>query len=74
MSFLKRRPKMGYYLKPCPFCGGKAEMWRVPDTDLYIVGCVDDHLCMGNVNHITRVFTTAGSAARTWNKRREDRV
>jgi hypothetical protein len=69
MSFLKRSPKRGFRLKTCPFCGGKAEIWRVPETDLYVVGCVDDHLCMGNINHITRVFVSAESAAKTWNKR-----
>lgn len=56
-------------LKPCPFCGGRAKVCKVPDSDLYVAGCIDDYMCMGNVNHLAMVFFTPESAAAAWNKR-----
>lgn len=56
-------------LKPCPFCGGQAEIGRLPDSDLYIIGCNDDFMCMGNINHMAMVFCTKETAAAAWNRR-----
>lgn len=60
------------HLKPCPFCGGKAETWRVLDTNMYMVGCVDDQNCIGNIKQVARVFLTDKSAVATWNRRAKD--
>lgn len=57
-------------LKPCPFCGGKAVLMQVPDTDLWTAGCNDDLMCWGNINHVTMVFCTRENAAKAWNRRR----
>ena len=59
-------------LKPCPFCGGKAETWRVLDTNMYMVGCVEDQNCIGNIKQFVRVFPTDESAVTTWNRRAKD--
>lgn len=56
-------------LKPCPFCGGPAEIWQVPDTDMYIIGCTEDHRCMGNINHMSMIFCTKKTATAAWNRR-----
>lgn len=55
-------------LKPCPFCGRPAAYCK-NDDGLYVVGCLDDHMCMGNINHITMVFVSKESAIATWNRR-----
>lgn len=63
-------------LKPCPFCGGKAEVVKIPEglnyEGLYVAGCDDDMLCYGNINHFTMIFVCAESAAEAWNRRADD--
>lgn len=59
-------------LKPCPFCGGKAKIVKCPCGDLkhlYVVGCLEDDSCFGNVNHITMIFVTEELAKEAWNRR-----
>jgi len=71
-------------LKPCPFCGESASIFRIPDNSpeeqvlhekwswrdigLFVVGC-DTPECFGNINHKAMVFISAESAAETWNRR-----
>ena len=63
-------------LKPCPFCGGKATVSKVPEglngSGLYVVGCNEDELCMGNINHFTMLFLTRRLAINSWNRRVEN--
>lgn len=62
-------------LKPCPFCGGKARVLKAPCgefRDFFIVGCFDDDLCFGNINHMTMIFVTQERAEETWNRRTPD--
>lgn len=56
-------------LHRCPFCGGKATVMQIPNSDLWAVGCNDDQMCMGNINHVTMVFCTKENAVRAWNRR-----
>lgn len=60
-------------LKPCPFCGGKATIFLIPqglrNAGLYTVGCIEDHMCFGNLNHVSMIFVSKESAAETWNRR-----
>ena len=60
-------------LKPCPFCGGEAKVIEIPEelnwAGCYVVGCDDDLMCMGNINHFTMVFLTPETAAEAWNRR-----
>lgn len=60
-------------LKPCPFCGGKATVFLIPqglrNAGLYTVGCTEDMMCFGNLNHVAMVFVSRKSAEETWNKR-----
>ena len=57
-------------LKPCPFCGGKAEMGKLTEC-LWIVGC-NTLMCLGNINHASMYFVDAESAVETWNRRAND--
>ena len=55
-------------LKPCPFCGGKAEFVTtitrvVNDEDFGYVRCMKKHCCEQGVN------TTKSTATRRWNRR-----
>lgn len=72
-------------LKPCPFCGGKATTFNIPENTpeemathpdwrwnhpgKWVVGCTEDWECMGNFNHMTRIFLTEESAIEAWNRR-----
>jgi hypothetical protein len=58
-------------LKPCPFCGGKA-VTETNNRGWWIVGCVDDYMCMGNINHIAMLHVTEEQAVETWNRRAND--
>lgn len=58
-------------LKPCPFCGRPAAYCK-NDGGLYVVGCLDDCMCMGHIGHITMVFVSKESAIATWNRRAND--
>ena len=73
-------------LKPCPFCGEKAETWQVPfNTDeenarhplwkwnhsgLWVIGCQTED-CHGNLNNYTKIFVTRKQAVESWNRRAE---
>lgn len=75
-------------LKPCPFCGMPAITFQIPDNTpeerashptwdwnnpcKWLVGCADDFECMGNFNHMTRLFLTEESAIEAWNRRAKD--
>lgn len=60
-------------LRPCPFCGGEAKVIKIPEelnwAGNYVVGCDDNSMCMGNINHFTMVFSTPETAAKAWNRR-----
>lgn len=72
-------------IKPCPFCGGKATTFHIPENNkeemkqhpdwkwncpgMWVIGC-DTEMCMGNMNYFTMVFVDEESAIETWNKRR----
>lgn len=74
-------------LKLCPFCGGKAETFHIPDNDeeemklhpnwkwnypnMWVVGC-DDWDCLGYLGHYTMIFGTEESAIEAWNRRAVD--
>lgn len=74
-------------LNPCPFCGGEATVFQIPENDReerrlhpkwdwnypgrIIVGCWTE-MCMGNINNMAMVFTTKESATETWNRRNEN--
>ena len=61
-------------LKPCPFCGGEAEIGRRRSDynhwkqDGFIPRCKDTK-CMGRS---TRVFQTETAAIKAWNRRVND--
>lgn len=37
---------------------------------MWTIGCQDDSLCMGNINHVNMIFVTEESAIETWNTRK----
>jgi len=56
---------MGDNLKPCPFCGGEAEIWRAKpgsDRKAWIA-------CMARCGVLTREHMTDEEAVDTWNGR-----
>ena len=60
---------MAEKLKPCPFCGGEAEMTGDDHTAFYLcrVRCLN---CNGNAG---RYFQTQAEALAAWNQRTESR-
>ena len=63
---------MANELKPCPFCGGEAfvykrswSVWHTSPTD-YTVICAD---CRAGVRHY---FSKEAEAIKAWNRRAED--
>lgn len=74
----KKKPKR------CPFCGGKAVTFHIPDNtteecaahpswewknpDKWVIGC-RTQMCYGNYNHVAMVFFTKKQAIKTWNRR-----
>jgi hypothetical protein len=74
-------------LKPCPFCGGEAEIFHFPENDelelrqhpnwkwqypnMYSVGC-DTSMCFGNRNRATVLFASREQAVEAWNRRFKD--
>lgn len=72
-------------LKRCPFCGCKAKTFHIPentpeemalhpswewkDPGMWIVGCTEDHECIGNYNHKPMVYFTEEEAIKAWNRR-----
>lgn len=75
-------------IKPCPFCGGAARVLQIPENTaeelhkhplwkwnnpgLYVIGCDDDPMCYGNINHATMWFPDRESAIEVWNRRAVD--
>lgn len=57
-----RKPR----LKPCPFCGGKAELSR-DWNDMYVVQC--SNLSMCGAPPRTWYAATRAAAVRAWNTR-----
>ena len=54
-------------LKPCPFCGGEAELKAVGDyNSLYVYAC---KLCKKTPVLKYEARNTAKNAAKTWNRR-----
>ena len=57
-------------LLPCPFCGGKAELWKAYPGDAVwpkrtaFVGCMGECATV-----VTRGFETDAEAIATWNRR-----
>lgn len=58
-------------LKPCPFCGGRAELVDDERRDsegaltVYLIGCADCDALMGNFKN----FETPAEVAEEWNQR-----
>lgn len=58
-------------LKPCPFCGGEAEVTKGEITNVYIVGCADKEPFSGcPVRSFTFPTKTKQQAISAWNTRR----
>lgn len=59
-------------LKPCPFCGGKAERGTITHAyghTQYYVYCVNDKCA---VNPTTIAYKTKGADIRAWNRRADN--
>lgn len=62
-------------LKPCPFCGGKAEFGKNQRTDnsgkgFYFVQCLECHARATNIGGTS--FDTEEKAVKAWNSRVND--
>lgn len=58
-------------LKPCPFCGGEADMKITPHTPKgydYTPQCVDPSCC----GRITKKWTDRETAEYAWNRRADN--
>ncbi len=71
-------------IKNCPFCGGKATTFHIPENDekemkqhskwkwnysgMWVIGC-DTEMCYGNINHFAMIFVDEESAITAWNRR-----
>ena len=53
-------------LKPCPFCGGKAELWRAHADRPAWIACGGECVVL-----VTRECKTDDEAAAIWNRRTE---
>ncbi len=68
---------MSKKLKPCPFCGGEAQLMVAdPEDNEHIlfmhfgITCKKCHILMGNTLHgVTDFFDTVDDAIRAWNAR-----
>jgi Lar family restriction alleviation protein len=49
-------------LKPCPFCGGEAEVFKMASDQLKMAACIE---CMAQ----SRLFLTEDEAIKAWNMR-----
>ena len=59
-----------YNLKPCPFCGGKAEMWRNYYT--VTIQC-ENYKAVSDTQHCVQIaYPTEEEAVRLWNERYKD--
>lgn len=55
-------------LKPCPFCGSSAQVWKMNVYDAYCVECSNEK-CGANIGHSMSLDAT--QAVRHWNRRKE---
>ena len=56
-------------LKPCPFCGGEAQIVSKPYEPKFCVGC-DDDTCLG-FSGLGWLYDSGQEAAAAWNRRAE---
>ena len=56
-------------LKPCPFCGGKASLYRVEQPDGSVTYAVDCENAECEVSACTALHTAPEEAAAVWNRR-----
>jgi len=58
---------MKEYLKPCPFCGGKADafMWNM--SSYWSIGCFHDECLF--MPHKSNCFENKKDAIKSWNTR-----
>lgn len=52
-------------LKPCPFCGGKAELWKGRLNDGYAIRC---SMCKSR----TKIYDNQEYASIAWNRRAKE--
>lgn len=59
-------------LKPCPFCGGKAEFIRTPARYVpWGAGCSSPD-CIAYTGYGMRLFQSKDGATAAWNRREEE--
>lgn len=74
-------------LKPCPFCGGEAKTFHIPEnteeenaahplwtwkhSGMFAIGC-DTGMCYGNINNVPMLFQNEELAIEMWNRRAND--
>ena len=71
---------MNEKLKPCPFCGGKANVWLDDFNNKYLVMCGECGVMMGIsleigveiINGWTAEIESAELAIENWNRRAEN--
>lgn len=56
-------------LKPCPFCGGEANLVEDPHNWVWSIGCSNDK-CLG-FSGLSWTYTSEREAAEAWNTRAE---
>ena len=65
-------------LKPCPFCGGEAKIWKCEPRihryrdHVYCVYCGNCELLFGYDEDYGGIFTTEDEAIEAWNRRAND--
>ncbi len=66
-------------LKPCPFCGGRAHIWKVEPrlhrpsrNNDYCVVCNECDLLFGFDEDYGGIFDTEQEATEAWNRRAND--
>lgn len=68
---------MSEQLKPCPFCGGRADTTQVWETlntpwpaGTWTVGCCEERgLCWASAHHFNMCYPTRERAIEMWNRR-----
>ena len=60
---------MNIELKPCPFCGGEANLVEDPHNWVWSIGCSNDK-CLG-FSGLGWTYTSEREAAEAWNTRAE---
>ncbi len=59
-------------LKPCPFCGGEANIKRMNiNSRIYTVGC-NNARCIASLGHLFFGFVDKRKVADAWNRRKEE--